>query len=207
MSKEKFTLIELLVVIAIIGILSSMLLPALSNAREATLSTVCKNNQAQIFKGLLMFSDDNNGFAPFLINGSDKWTKDYAEYVHSDSSAEHKELICPKMTFTNFYNQTYGMRWGTQNQAGNQIRWNFERVATEGINGNVYEYDKSPSELPFLMDSVLNDNRGWLTVGEDSGKAAWLLHKSKANAANLDGSVNPYTQSKFATAGMVNISY
>jgi prepilin-type N-terminal cleavage/methylation domain-containing protein len=48
MNYKKFTLIELLVVIAIIGILTSILMPSLSNAREATKSVVCKNNLKQI---------------------------------------------------------------------------------------------------------------------------------------------------------------
>ena len=48
MSSRNFTLIELLVVIAILGILTSILLPSLAKAREATKSTVCKNNQRQL---------------------------------------------------------------------------------------------------------------------------------------------------------------
>ncbi|MBI9017932.1 MAG: type II secretion system protein [Phycisphaerae bacterium] len=76
--KKGFTLIELLVVISIIALLVSILMPALSRARELARVTYCLNNESQMVKGWMMYADDN---ADKMVSSVTRIDMDRASWV------------------------------------------------------------------------------------------------------------------------------
>src|SRR4051794_2934395 len=64
-AKPAFTLVELLVVIGIIAVLISVLLPALSKARQRAQTVACSSNLHQITLAALMYAAEFNGHLPY----------------------------------------------------------------------------------------------------------------------------------------------
>ncbi len=63
-ARRAFTLIELLVVVAIIALLISILLPALSRAKDQAREVVCRSNLRQLAIGFLTYATENKDILP-----------------------------------------------------------------------------------------------------------------------------------------------
>jgi len=95
-----FTLIELLVVIAIIGILASMLLPALAEAKESARRIKCTSTVHELSIANMMYASDNAGaYTP--RDSVERWPALLISYYKTTNL-----LICPSETNTS--PQSYG---------------------------------------------------------------------------------------------------
>ena len=72
-----FNVIELLVVIATVAILATLLLPALTKAKEQGRSSICKNNMRQLVLAMVLYADDNEDYLPWPGDVDRNWQPDW----------------------------------------------------------------------------------------------------------------------------------
>ncbi|WDE98448.1 type II secretion system protein [Lentisphaera profundi] len=89
---KKFTLIELLVVVAILGILASLLLPTLGQARKSAKATSCQSSIKQVGSAIAMFQGDNDGVMVYNYSAAavyqSNWAKGVDSYLGGDASPD-----------------------------------------------------------------------------------------------------------------------
>lgn len=206
-----FTLIELLVVVAIIGVLLSLLLPTLSQARQAAKQIICQSNLKQMYRGWSMYADDHNGrlaptvYLPWPIGNwwAGYWPYRYTGYIHSvtiDYSLtsilwEKTPICCPAAKNDPSVHYYPGITYAANDFLGG--RYGSGRLVTRGTN---------PEEDSRFTISSINyptDVMVWVDAGL-SGRAsldqsnpypyvqiASLRHGLKANFIFADGHVQP----------------
>lgn len=108
--KKKFSLIELLVIIAIVGILMSLLIPSLSNARVKAYSAISISNMKQIGNAFMIYASDENGFMPpsrYPSGSSAAWPNYVKSIINLNNT--HNILSHPGVGFGTNVQRTYGI--------------------------------------------------------------------------------------------------
>jgi len=193
-----FTLIELLVVIAIVGILASLLVPALAAAKANSQRARCLNNLKQLGLATIMYAHENRGevqidapLDPAVTWGSILST--------NQNLMAFDVFLCPAYPprhFTNWF-RTYGVRQDPlpENSAGDFG----EILKVESI--------ARPSDYLHLADTTSRGRQGigaeqFYYFRSDSDNEVHARHAHKANGLFIDGHVESCNRVRLEGSGI-----
>src|SRR5688572_3240155 len=196
--RNAFTLIELLVVVAVIGILASLLLPALANAKSRARAVQCLNNLRQVGTGMQMYAHDNENQIQLdaLIPGSNTW----ATILATNSLPGQDVFVCPAykpFRWENWVN-VFGIR---RDAPTNCVR---------GPGGIFFRIDcvNNPTEYLLAGDTTSQAQGGYTARQYYFFKVSSALrmiharHAGRANGLFLDAHVEPCNKPRLEGLGI-----
>jgi prepilin-type N-terminal cleavage/methylation domain-containing protein len=206
-SDAGFTLVELLVVIAIIAVLASLLIPAMSRAKESGRTVICTSNVRQFGIACTMYSQDFNGKIPTFLN----WLFAVQKPGDLTSGRLYPYLkakgvyICPTDKLE--LNSKVKPAWqkvippGNSGWGGNKPRQYSYAMSCSLCHINDLNVFKEPSKSMLYMEGNLGRTDDSGVVGPDSGDNALAYrHQQKGHLLMADLHTEKMNRKSFGIA-------
>ena len=179
-----FTLIELLIVIAIIAILASMLLPALSKAKETAKKINCLSNHKQIGLALNSYLNDYNGWWVFAVDASNVVKPLYRTKILTDNG--YLQVGANSIYDISFHCPSLSSNWSLWYGYSDYVLNNVNSTWGGGLNG-FSANDKG------CRESQVKDGSKFIVLADTFDK------RSPANSINFFGSIGDFAKYPFGS--------
>ncbi len=223
-NNHAFTLIEILIVIIIILVITGLMFPVLSKIREKSNQAVCMSNMGQMFKCLVQYTIENDGYLPLEDNSAksdsgttcngEVWFKAVDRYIITDILPENQTEISTKERLIRI-KQDPVFKTISQDKKDNtrSIKMN-SQLAQGSMCSRMIDSISFPSKTVLLFDGRVNNtivaskyDGSYGSVAQRHSKGANILfadgHVERIQNGDSDGTANEGWPNGHADQGII----
>ncbi len=223
-NNHAFTLIEILIVIFIILVITGLIFPVLSKIREKSNQTVCMSNMGQMFKCLIQYTIESDGYLPLEDNSAksdsgtpcngEVWFKAVDRYIITDILPENQTEISTKERLIRI-KQDPVFKTLSQDKKDNTRSIKMNTQLTQGsMCSRMIDSISFPSKTVLLFDGRVNNSTvaskydgSYGSVAQRHSKGANILfadgHVERIQNGDSDGTANEGWPNGHADQGII----
>ena len=217
-NNRAFTLIEIAIVVFVVFAIMGLLFPVLSMIKEKSKQAVCMSNMGQMYKALLQYTIENDGYLPLESNSKpcsgEVWFKAIDRYITTDILPESQNVISVKERLS-LIKQDPVFNTLALDKKDNTRTIKMNTQLTQGSMCNrMLDSIRFPSKTVLLFDGRINNtsiednfNGSYGSVAQRHSRGANILfmdgHVERIQNGDSDGTANEGWPNGHADLGII----